>query len=618
MYAFSSSSPLICISWMLIHSVWQGAFVWAAYHLIRTFIRSAAVRCHLGHLALTLFATAQVLTFVHLINAGSVATAPIADTTLAQLAAGEAEAHLLPIPHLETTDQIWRWLAAQERYLPIIAIAWGIGLLVHMTRTLGAYVLLQRHLNTCKAIEQSVCLRFELLARRIGLKRAVRFVESALVSGPATARWLKPVVLVPAAALVSMEPRQLEALILHELAHIKRWDYATNILRTCLSALYFFHPLVRAICTRTADDAEVATDALASQVHGDAADYADSLVNLAELRRLLLLSLSSGGGDLRSRITQLLQRESLPSVSVRSRVSLGGAVVSGFIGILLLAHATTWASNTRATMSWVSGRSLEEVIVKELSEHEPSDTSRDAFAAPLTLAMNELKESGFVTANTAAELTSRLLDGVDPHMMYQQVCSMAEPVNFITIREYPFASFGHGAQRAELVKELVRHARSTPDAHEASRIARATLVFASILTPSDSGSAAAMLLRDASFIAMLNLSADEYHLSRLAVAVNNDRLARVGKLIAIETKKNTHTAAKIARRATDTEIEAFAAELPLLPAIQVVLCGDQMSLDFRRRVVEVLKRDLTRYPPGSIRLLLDHAPPPARPAVSPR
>jgi beta-lactamase regulating signal transducer with metallopeptidase domain len=596
MFASSSSSPIVSIAWTLIHSIWQGAFIWLIYRLARMTIRNAAWRVHLGHAALMAFVLAQCVTFTYIMNAGTTTAAPIGSgVTLLQLAESEAKARKLPLPQLAPTERLGTWIAAHEGYLPWLVAAWGIGLTLQIAHTLSAYYLLQRHLNSCPEVKPDVRRKFSELATRIGLRQTVRFVVSELVFSPATARWLKPVVLVPAATMLQLAPLHLEALILHELAHIKRWDYATNILRTFVSALFFFHVLVRDICGRTADDAEAASDALASKIFGDDKTYAEALVELAELRRQWPMLLGANGGDLRRRILHMIRQRSLPGVDDRWRASLAGTLLSGFVGVILVANATAWATHSRDTMNRLTQKTYEEIVVEALSHNVASE----AFLVPLERAISEVGTiPDTLSATTANELADALLAGVDPHVLYRRICAYPGRVDLRMIREEPFGPFGDAGQREDLITELAHRAQVETDPARSARLARAALVFASLQVPVDSGTSASNLLRNTQFIGLLRLSQEDYHLLELNAAVSYERTLRLGRIIASDRGSP--------KGANDAEVETFAAELAHMPAFQLTLCN-KMSIRFQRRVLAVLQRDQARYPPGSLRYALEHA-----------
>ena len=97
---------------------------------------------------------------------------------------------------------------------------------------------------------------------------------------PTVIGWLKPVVLLPASALAGLTPRQLEAILAHELAHIRRHDYLVNLLQTLVETLLFYHPAVWWLSRRIRVERENCCDDLAVSLCGDPVAYAAALADL--------------------------------------------------------------------------------------------------------------------------------------------------------------------------------------------------------------------------------------------------------------------------------------------------------------------------------------------------
>ncbi len=82
------------------------------------------------------------------------------------------------------------------------------------------------------------------LARRLHIARRVTLLESGRVDVPTVIGWIRPVILLPASALSGLAPQQLEAILAHELAHVRRHDYVVNLLQTLVETVLFYHPAV--------------------------------------------------------------------------------------------------------------------------------------------------------------------------------------------------------------------------------------------------------------------------------------------------------------------------------------------------------------------------------------
>jgi bla regulator protein BlaR1 len=146
------------------------------------------------------------------------------------------------------------------------------------------------------------------MARRFGVGRTVRLRIVDTLASPVTAGWWRPVVLVPAALVTGMPPDLLEALLAHELAHIKRHDYLVNLLQSAIETLLFYHPAVWWISNRIRAERELIADDFAARQLGEPRRLA---LALSELERLQFshqhLAQAANGGDLMDRIKHLLR-----------------------------------------------------------------------------------------------------------------------------------------------------------------------------------------------------------------------------------------------------------------------------------------------------------------------
>ena len=97
--------------------------------------------------------------------------------------------------------------------------------------------------RSTRAVSAPLAARVAKMARQLRVTRPVRALESAIVDVPTVVGWLRPVILLPASALAGLSPAQLEAVIAHELAHVRRHDYLVNLLQTVVETL-FYHPAV--------------------------------------------------------------------------------------------------------------------------------------------------------------------------------------------------------------------------------------------------------------------------------------------------------------------------------------------------------------------------------------
>lgn len=150
--------------------------------------------------------------------------------------------------------------------------------------------------------------------------------------------WLKPVVLLPASMISGLSTPQLEMLLLHELAHIRRHDYLVNFFQSIVEILLFFHPAVHWISNKMRDEREYCSDDIAIQHSGDAIAYAHTLVDTASLCKnahvhtIPDLAMAASGGDLKQRVTRLVGHHCAP----KKNISKWFASVTIIFSVLLL------------------------------------------------------------------------------------------------------------------------------------------------------------------------------------------------------------------------------------------------------------------------------------------
>ncbi|TYK66060.1 M56 family metallopeptidase [Colwellia echini] len=180
--------------------------------------------------------------------------------------------------------------------------------------------------------------RFEQLAKQLNLIKTPQLLISLKIEVPMAIGWLKPVVLLPASMVTGLNSAQLEMLILHELAHIRRHDYLVNFLQTLIELLFFFHPSVHWIGKQMRNEREYCSDDIAVQHCGDAIAYAHTLTDTASLcskkhcHTIPTMAMAASGGDLKARVLRLVDHHCAPS----NTTSKWFAAISLLLGLTLL------------------------------------------------------------------------------------------------------------------------------------------------------------------------------------------------------------------------------------------------------------------------------------------
>src|SRR5205823_2653279 len=309
------------LGWALVHSLWQDALAAAGLASLLTLVPARAPRVRYALAALTL---AVMLTL------------PLA-TALRVDAASDAAMPALAAPAL--TSLVDRISAGLEPTLPWFVALWLGGVLVMSARLASGWAATRR-LATARTRPVPEAWRQALarLARQLRVSRPVRLLASALIEVPAMIGWWRPVILIPVSVLAGggLTPLQLDALLAHELAHVRRHDYLVNLLQTVVETLLFYHPAVWWVSTRVREEREHCCDDLAVAACGDARVYATALLEMEQLRAAPALALGAGGGSLLGRVRRLLA-PATPDASPRWLAGVVGGALA-----LAVAIGSSW------------------------------------------------------------------------------------------------------------------------------------------------------------------------------------------------------------------------------------------------------------------------------------
>ena len=159
-------------------------------------------------------------------------------------------------------------------------------------------------------------------------------VSTEVISPMAMGIWRTSVIL-PLSVATSLPAEQLEAVLAHELAHIRRWDYFCNLLQTAIECLFFFHPTVWWMSRRARELREVCCDEIAARSCGDPGIYAEALLQMEEKRAecmQLAVALHGKGGALLYRIRRVLGEKTMEERSMSGvGIAVAGFVVAGLV-----------------------------------------------------------------------------------------------------------------------------------------------------------------------------------------------------------------------------------------------------------------------------------------------
>lgn len=289
----------------LLHLLWQGALIALAVALVQTVLKraSAGVRYAVALIGLALLPLAFTVTLLAAHARGALA--------------------LVWMPHV---------LARLPQLLPWLVAIWLIGVLLFGLHALGGWCLLQRVRRRVQLPAAWLAEQFAALVRRAGMASRARLALSGEITAPCALGFWRPLVLLPLSAVTALSPEQLEAILAHELAHIRRCDYLINLFQRALEVLFFYHPAVWWLSRQVAQEREHCCDDAAIALCGDRVVYAHALLTLAG-PTAPVMSVAAVGGSLPQRLRRILGQ----ARPFRPWRLVGGLLLLAGISTLLLA-----------------------------------------------------------------------------------------------------------------------------------------------------------------------------------------------------------------------------------------------------------------------------------------
>ena len=356
---------LLFLPWMvkigsvLVHFLWQGAAIALVLAVVLRFMRRRMPqgRWLVSCLALAAVVAAPIVTACLVFSGGAALLAPSADAKASDSAKATPDksadkpaapvvggrgttpaaplpgAVVVPTPVVEhragpqpvtppaaTEDLVGKPAApatvpwSERAYgllqpiLPWVSLAWAAGVMGIGLWHLGGWLQTRRlRRRRTRPVSEAVLHMVSRLGRRLKVSRPVRVLESALARVPMVIGWLRPVILLPASALAGLTPEQLEAVLAHELAHIRRYDCLVRLVQVLAETLLFYHPAVWWISSRIRTESEYCCDEMAAVACGNRRQYALAMAALAELQDAApRLAAAASGGPLLGRVRRVM------------------------------------------------------------------------------------------------------------------------------------------------------------------------------------------------------------------------------------------------------------------------------------------------------------------------
>lgn len=287
-----SDEIISALGWTIVHSLWQGALVAIMLASLLVIMKKtdSRIRSLVSIGALVIFVALTVRTFTDTYNKSIalkesnlvvVNTTPQVVKPAAPVAIENAATENPASIENYFNNAADFFIGYFKEHLPMIVLLWLLGVVVLTLRLIGGYAYTQR-LKSHKVfpVTEKWKNSFNQLCKRINIKRPVELAESAIVKIPVTIGYFKPVILLPLGSLTGLPTEQVEAIIVHELAHIQRADFIINIIQSVVETIFFYHPAVWWMSSAIRKERENCCDDMAVETCGDSFTYAKALVNV--------------------------------------------------------------------------------------------------------------------------------------------------------------------------------------------------------------------------------------------------------------------------------------------------------------------------------------------------
>ena len=308
------------LSWTFIHSLWQGLLgaLLAAIIISTTRKASARLRYYLLSIVMILFLTASVITFIKQWHLEATAAITYAGFTIST--------DVALINSSSVMDNIINWINTNSGPLVLV---WSIFFLLHCLRLITGLAAINRlRHNKTHPVNIEWMSKIKYLQLLIGIRRSVTLLQSELVKVPTALGFLKPVILLPLGMLAHLPPEQVETILLHELAHIRRKDYLINLLQHVAEAIFFFNPAMRWVSSLIRQEREACCDDIVIANCKQKTKYLEALINFQEYslgQTCYALGISSRRHYLLNRVKRMVTNKN-KGVGMIERIALLGGL----------------------------------------------------------------------------------------------------------------------------------------------------------------------------------------------------------------------------------------------------------------------------------------------------
>ncbi|TCC92484.1 M56 family metallopeptidase [Pedobacter hiemivivus] len=348
--------------WSIFHSLWQAAIIYGLLLLLVAILPrvTAKLKHNLAYGAMCIMFTSFVITFFYSFKWPSTAkSTPVADI-------GH---QLINNPYLSGFSETIG--NRTEQFFPFLVGAYTIGLLLQLIILSVGYRKVRLLKQSGKEVVPLAWQNaFEELVLKLNLRRQIGFYLSEHVNMPLVVGYFKPVVLFPIALVAQLDIKQVEAILIHELSHIRRNDYLLNLIKTAIETILFFNPFVWLSGKFINIEREHACDDRVLQLTGTPLTYAHALLKLEILKDKSTPTLSMAASGKQQHLYQRIKRITDMKTNYRNAKQQLFATMLAVVTILSLA----WISPAKTAAPKLKPKSIK-LVVTNRTDHNLSITT---------------------------------------------------------------------------------------------------------------------------------------------------------------------------------------------------------------------------------------------------
>ncbi|MDA3865587.1 MAG: M56 family metallopeptidase, partial [Salinivirgaceae bacterium] len=466
------------LGWTIIHSLWQGSILVIILSLFLVIFRkfSAQVRYLVSFGTLLLMITWSGFTFTNAYN-DSVERAQIKENLLSSPQYLQSLLSSVDTNNETTSKSAIKSLDIQtiqirsflQRNFSIICSLWIIGILF-LTIRLATSILYVRRLRTHKLqpIGNEWIVKIEEIATKLNINQKIRSFFSPLVESPLTLGFIKPILLFPFSAFSGLSTREIEAIIAHELAHIKRHDYLFNILQSLIEILFFYHPAVWIISSRIRNERENSCDNIAIALTGDKITFAKALFAISRKQfqqQELAMTFAKSNNNISLRIKRLQKKSTMKTNFTEGLIAVSIIAIGLFLASFAIprTNAMGVVSGTQNMDATTNYMGTTDTLV-----YKASATAIDSFLNQITLKVDANSDDNQISKEIEKVIEVALTEE-DDQMTLQILQNVDGVLSTLNISEIIGNALNEASVEIRKAKTEIDHEAINKDMAEAMR-----------------------------------------------------------------------------------------------------------------------------------------------------